>query len=101
MSFCVHDTVPYAEILLKENSINDYDRNNDPVSSCWPSDWFELLLKKIAIAKLGPTVTSRWLFIAANCVYNALFFNNNVIQPVDSQYWVNNNNNKSNNKNNK
>jgi len=91
MSFCVHDTVPYAEILLKENSINDYDRNNDPVSSCWPSDWFELLLKKIAIAKLGPTVTSRWLFIAANCVYNALFFNNNVIQPVDSQYWVNNN----------
>lgn len=95
MSFCVHDISPYAELLLKENLINnnDNDKNNDSVSSCWASDWFELLLKKIAIAKLGPTVTSRWLFIAANCVYNALFFNANVIESVDTQYWVNNNNN--------
>ena len=95
MSFCVHDISPYAELLLKENLINnnDNDKNNDSVSSCWASDWFELLLKKIAIAKLGPTVTSRWLFIASNCVYNALFFNANVIESVDTQYWVNNNNN--------
>jgi len=85
MSF--YDICPYSE-LFKHNLIND------SVSSCWSSDWFELLLKKIAIAKLGPTVTSRWLFIAANCVYNALFFNANVMQSVDAEYWggINNNN---------
>jgi len=91
MSFSVRDT-NYYEILLKDSLIND-DKNKNIVSSCWTSDWLELLLKKIAIAKLGPTVTTRWVFIAINCVYNSLFFNANVIQPVDTEYWNKNNNN--------
>ena len=54
----------------------------------WVSDWIELLLKKIAQNKLGPTVTTRWLLIACNAIYNSYQFVTSNKNPVDIQYWV-------------
>jgi hypothetical protein len=52
------------------------------------SDWMELLLKKIAENNIGPTHTSRWLFIASNCIYNSyqsIIYNKS---PIDNTYWT-------------
>lgn len=54
----------------------------------WVSDWIELLLKKIAQNKLGPTVTTRWLLIASNAIYNSYQFITPNKTPIDSQYWT-------------
>lgn len=54
----------------------------------WVSDWMELLLKKIAKNNLGPTVTTRWLLIACNAIYNSYQFVTLNKNPVDSQYWT-------------
>lgn len=56
-------------------------------SKFWISDWVELLLKHIAINKLGPTHTSRWVFLFSNIVYNSFQFISRNKSPVDSQYW--------------
>jgi hypothetical protein len=53
----------------------------------WVSDWFEILLKKVAQNNLGPTVTTRWLFLSANCLYNSYQYITENKTPVDNQYW--------------
>lgn len=59
-------------------------------SKFWISDWIELLLKHIAINRLGPTHTSRWVFLFTNIVYNSYQFVLKTKSPVDSQYWTSN-----------
>jgi hypothetical protein len=54
----------------------------------WVSDWIELLLKKVALNKLGPTVTTRWLLLLANGVYNSYQFILENKSPLDTQYWT-------------
>lgn len=54
----------------------------------WISDWIELLLKKVAQNKLGPTVTTRWLFLATNIIYNSYQFITSNKSPVDTEYWT-------------
>jgi hypothetical protein len=39
------------------------------VPKYWVSDWFELLLKKISLNKLGPTVATRWLYMSCLVAY--------------------------------
>jgi hypothetical protein len=56
----------------------------------WISDWLELLLKKVAQNKLGPTVTTRWLFLASNVIYNSYQFITTNKTPIDSEYWTSN-----------
>jgi hypothetical protein len=53
----------------------------------WISDWIELLLKKIAENKLGPTVTTRWLFLTTNIIYNSYQFITSNKSPIDEEYW--------------
>lgn len=60
-----------------------------PSSKCWVSDWMELLLKKVAQNNLGPTVTSRWLYLASVMVYNSYQFVTNGKSPIDQEYWTN------------
>lgn len=55
-------------------------------SPCWLTDWMELLLKKIANNNLGPTVTSRWLYVASVCVYNIYRYNSEKTL-LDLTYW--------------
>ena len=64
-----------------------------PVSSIikpnyWISDWIELLLKKVAENKLGPTVTTRWLFLVSNIIYNSYQFITSNKTSVDKEYWT-------------
>lgn len=60
---------------------------NSTPSLFWVTQWMELLLQNVAIGGLGPTVTSRWLFIAGNMVYNSMqFLCGNMY--VDQQYWT-------------
>ena len=54
----------------------------------WVSDWFELLLKKISLNKQGPTLTTRWLFVAANCLYNSYQFITEGKESLDTEYWT-------------
>jgi hypothetical protein len=54
----------------------------------WISDWLQLLLKKVAENKLGPTVTTRWLFLATNVIYNSYQFITPNKSPVDLEYWT-------------
>ena len=56
----------------------------------WISDWIELLLKKVAENNLGPTVTTRWLFLATNLIYNSYQFVTPNKTPLDSEYWTSN-----------
>ena len=56
----------------------------------WISDWLELLLKKVAQNKLGPTVTTRWLFLASNIIYNSYQFITLNKNAVDEEYWSSN-----------
>lgn len=56
-------------------------------SKFWVSDWAEVLLKHIAVNNVGPTHTSRWLFLFSNIVYNSYQFISRNKSPVDSQYW--------------
>lgn len=58
-----------------------------PATPAWISDWMELLLNKVAVGKLGPTVTTRWMFLAANMVYNSYQFVTSGKVPVDMSYW--------------
>jgi hypothetical protein len=55
----------------------------------WVSDWMELVLKKIAENRIGPTVATRWLFLTANTIYNSYQFITINKVPLDSQYWTN------------
>lgn len=57
-------------------------------SKFWISDWLELLLKHIAINNIGPTHTSRWVFLFSNLVYNSYQFVLRTKSPVDSVYWT-------------
>lgn len=52
------------------------------------SDWIELLLKKIAETKKGPTHTSRWIFLATNCIYNCYQFVQKDKYNIDTEYWT-------------
>jgi hypothetical protein len=78
------------------SNITNTSRSNLPNSSSgqrvpskfWTSDWLELLLKHIAINRLGPTHTSRWVFLFANVVYNSYQFVLRTKSPIDSQYWT-------------
>lgn len=81
MSFEVQ-TIESISPLFQRIGINP--TNGSP---CWLTDWMELLLKKIAINKLGPTVTSRWLYIASVCVYNVYQNNYSGKHPIDLTYW--------------
>jgi hypothetical protein len=54
----------------------------------WVSDWMELVLKKVAQAKMGPTVTTRWIFIASHLIYNSYQFISGDKSPVDTLYWT-------------
>jgi hypothetical protein len=56
----------------------------------WITDWIELLLKKVAQNKLGPTVTTRWLFLTTNVIYNSYQFISSNKSPIDSEYWTSN-----------
>lgn len=56
----------------------------------WVSDWFELLLKKVAKNNLGPTVTTRWLLLASNALYNCYQFVTENKIPIDKDYWKSN-----------
>ncbi len=60
-----------------------------PLVNFWISDWIELLLKKIAVNSLGPTLTTRWLFLACNGIYNSYQY---IVDktPLDSEYWTSN-----------
>lgn len=58
-----------------------------PATQAWISDWMELLLKKIATNSIGPTFATRWLFVAANMVYNSYQFVTSSKTPVDFAYW--------------
>ena len=51
------------------------------------SDWIELLLKKVAISKLGPTVATRWLLIVTSSVYNSYQYITKDKTPLDPLYW--------------
>lgn len=53
----------------------------------WISDWIELLLKKVALNKLGPTITTRWLLLVANGIYNSYQFIVENKIPLDTEYW--------------
>lgn len=66
-----------------------YNSSPSPyVCKYWASDWIELLLKKVALNKLGPTVTTRWLLLAANGIYNSYQFVLSNKSPVDTGYWT-------------
>jgi hypothetical protein len=52
------------------------------------SDWVELLLKKVATSKLGPTVTTRWLLILSSAIYNAYQYITKDKTPIDIVYWT-------------
>jgi hypothetical protein len=54
----------------------------------WITDWVELLLKKVAQNKLGPTVTTRWLFLTTNIIYNSYQFITSNKTPLDTEYWT-------------
>jgi hypothetical protein len=41
------------------------------IPNYWVSDWVELLLKKIAVNRQGPTIASRWLFVMTTALYNS------------------------------
>lgn len=58
-----------------------------PSTPAWISDWMELLLSKVASGNLGPTVTTRWMFLAANMIYNSYQFVTSTKLPVDVSYW--------------
>lgn len=53
----------------------------------WVSDWVELLLKKIAVNKQGPTVASRWLFVMTTALYNSYQYITPEKTPLDGEYW--------------
>jgi hypothetical protein len=86
MSFKINTSVNLNIGILKR----EYSPSIPEISACWISDWMEKLLKTIANARLGPTVTSRWLFIASNCIYNSYQFVTVGKNPVDLQYWSSN-----------
>jgi hypothetical protein len=54
----------------------------------WISDWFELLLKKISLNKLGPTVATRWLYITSSAIYNSYQYITKNKTPIDNEYWT-------------
>lgn len=58
-----------------------------PASKAWISDWMELLLRKVAEGYLGPTVTTRWMMLAANMTYNSYAFVTTQAIPIDMKYW--------------
>ena len=61
--------------------------NTDTQSLFYVSDWIELLLKKIAIGKLGPTVATRWLLILTTAIYNSYQYITYGKTPIDTLYW--------------
>lgn len=67
---------------IKRNIVKEYK------NLFYISDWVELLLKKISINKLGPTVTSRWLLILSSAVYNSYQYIMKDKNPIDSNYWT-------------
>jgi hypothetical protein len=54
----------------------------------WISDWIELLLKKIVENKIGPTETTRWLFVLSSIIYNSYQFITKNKIPFDNEYWT-------------
>lgn len=58
-----------------------------PATLGWVSDWMEMILKKISTNAIGPTFATRWLFVAANMVYNSYQFVTSSKTPVDFSYW--------------
>ena len=57
------------------------------IPNYWVSDWVELLLKKIAVNKQGPTVASRWLFVMSTALYNSYQYITPEKTPLDYEYW--------------
>lgn len=88
MSFQIYSTG--APMIVSRNSVASPPvLPPEPVPTPgWISDWFELMLKKCAQGGLGPTVVTRWLFVAANMVYNSYQFVTQGKSPVDFTYWL-------------
>jgi hypothetical protein len=89
MAFQLVD-ISNVALNVYRTSIASPPQNSKPASTstaAWISDWMELLLEQIATSRLGPTVTTRWLFLAANMVYNSYAFVTADKTPVDMQYW--------------
>lgn len=90
MSFRISslNTLPQLARSLNGAQPQPQPQTTIEVPKHWISDWFELLLKKIALNNEGPTNTTRWLFISANCLYNSYQFITEGKQPLDTQYWT-------------
>ena len=88
MSFRISslNNLPSIARTFNGSSISE-PRPEIEVPKHWVSDWFELLLRKVAQNKLGPTVTTRWLFIAGNCLYNSYQFITEGKESLDNEYW--------------
>lgn len=84
MSFNVQNSTGITNISILKR---EYQPPIVTISTCWISDWIESLLKAIAVNRLGPTIVSRWLFVASNCIYNSYQFVTEGKTAVDMQYW--------------
>jgi hypothetical protein len=89
MSFRISNSSAFS-IARNFNPVPPVEEKVVEVPKHWVSDWMELLLKKIATNKLGPTMTSRWLFIAGNALYNSYQFVTADKYPLDMLYWKSN-----------
>jgi len=88
MSFRISSLNALLQLSRSFNGIYQPDIKIVEVSKHWISDWFELLLKKIALNNIGPTFTSRWVFIVSNCLYNSYQFITDSKTAIDKQYWT-------------
>lgn len=83
MSFSISSELGATNLARDFNVLSPYLISNN----YWVSEWVELLLKKIATNKLGPTVSSRWLFIMASLLYNSYQYITPEKTPLDNEYW--------------
>jgi len=87
MSFSISSGISVTN-LSRNFSVSPYPLPSPPsIPNYWVSDWVELLLKKIAVNKQGPTVASRWLFVLTTALYNSYQYITAEKTPLDYEYW--------------
>lgn len=87
MAFQISLPFVVSPVMLNMGSQAIAAHTPPPATKAWISDWMELLLSKVADGRLGPTVTTRWMFLAANMIYNSYQFVTPSKTPVDMSYW--------------
>lgn len=87
MSFNISQVLNISTPVIRGLNPNTPPQRTITPVNFWISDWIELLLKKVAQNNLGPTVTTRWLFLTVNSIYNSYQYVIENKTPVDSFYW--------------